>query len=338
MYEEIYGEMPLIDRVEVKDPQWFNREYVHRARPAVITGVVDQWPASSRWNLDYFRKGFGNSEIKGNRQESAQTIIQGQMGEFQTYRFAELLEKIQNPEPGAAYYLRACPVAKLPWLWGDCPQINAIPNWLDLRFDAESVSLKELNPLARMTAALTRRIVRTTALEKESREYVISKFLEEVIFIGGPGIVTPLHTDGMYTGAYLAQLQGRKHCLLIPPEQSDLVYPRPFRKQFGMSTLDFRKPDSERFPRYREVKPLQCTIGPGDLLYIPHGWWHGVTSLDVSISYSHQIMNEANAVDWLLCVPERVAAELYYSASGGVLNTTGAVIRISEQDKAKAAR
>src|SRR5690606_3962639 len=126
-----------------------------------------------------------------------------------------------------------------------------------------------------LLARFARLLARTKILEKKGDpDFVISKFLEEVIFIGGPNVVTPLHTDGLLTGAYLAQIYGRKHCLMIGPHQSDLVYPKRFRRQFGMSPIDFRKPDYERFPRYRDVKPLACVIGPGDLLYIPHGWWH----------------------------------------------------------------
>jgi hypothetical protein len=41
-------------------------------------------------------------------------------------------------------------------------------------------------------------------------------------------------------------------------------------------------PDLERFPRFAEAARHAevATLEPGDAIYIPYGWWHGVESLD----------------------------------------------------------
>lgn len=145
-----------------------------------------------------------------------------------------------------------------------------------------------------------------------------------MLFLGGKGTITPLHSDGMMSSAYLCQVYGRKRCFMISPEQDDAVYPRPFRKQFGMSLVDYRKPDFSVHPKFRSAKLLEGVIGPGDMLFTPGGWWHAVQSLDASISYSHQVVNEANGLGLFAALPERQVARVYYLLRGGLRNVTGA--------------
>ena len=48
------------------------------------------------------------------------------------------------------------------------------------------------------------------------------------------------------------------------------------------SLVDLEHPDFERHPRFREALEAAETaeLGPGDALYLPSLWWHGVSSLD----------------------------------------------------------
>ena len=113
---------------------------------------------------------------------------------------------------------------------------------------------------------------------------VLPRFMRLVyprIFIGPPGAVTPLHEDIWKTHAWLAQLVGRKRWILFPPEQREFLY--------GCQ-VDVDNVDLERFPRFRHAKPLVGTIGPGDLIFVPSGWAHHVTSLDPTISVTHNYM------------------------------------------------
>jgi len=101
------------------------------------------------------------------------------------------------------------------------------------------------------------------------------------IFIGPRGALTPLHLDIWGTHAWLAQLLGRKRWILFPPDQRELLYD---------CKVQPRAPDFERFPLFRDAKPLECTIGPGDLIFVPGGWAHEVISLDATISITHNYM------------------------------------------------
>ena len=42
----------------------FLREYYSTNRPVIITGMMDDWPAMRKWNLDYFARNFGDREVE----------------------------------------------------------------------------------------------------------------------------------------------------------------------------------------------------------------------------------------------------------------------------------
>lgn len=101
------------------------------------------------------------------------------------------------------------------------------------------------------------------------------------IFIGPKGAVTPLHVDIWGTHAWLSQLVGRKRWILFPPEQRELLYDY---------QVEPDQPDFERYPRFRNAAPVECTIGPGETVFVPSNWSHWVISLDASISLSSNYM------------------------------------------------
>ncbi|NPC84086.1 cupin-like domain-containing protein [Pyxidicoccus fallax] len=98
------------------------------------------------------------------------------------------------------------------------------------------------------------------------------------LLLGPAGTVTPLHHDNM--NVLLAQVMGRKHVRMAPSFQRHLMYSR-----YGtFSHVDAGKPDLERFPLYGEANVVEAVVEPGELLFIPVGWWHWVRALDVSAS------------------------------------------------------
>ena len=316
---ELPRNVQQVDRVHRPDPAWFQREYVEKSRPAVITGVVSEWPAMERWSLDGFRRKLGGIKTQINIQRASDTILLGQLGRFEAMTVAELVDRLEEPPGDKIYYWRAYLMSKLlkqfPELYDDFELPAVCPNFLDLRQKAVS-DIPTFNPLKKALLAAGLAYINNGVRKNRDQPWRIVDQMGAVLFVGGPGTVTPLHADGMWTGAYIAQITGRKHCLFVSPDQDKAVYPRPFRRQFGMSRVDYRKPDYTQFPLYRDVRALECILGPGELLYTPHGWWHAVIALETSISYSHQIVNDATLWQWIACVPQRFAAAVYFKFAG----------------------
>lgn len=78
---------------------------------------------------------------------------------------------------------------------------------------------------------------------------------------------------------------GRRRFTLFPPDQMANMYPGPLDLTPAgtpVSMIDPLHPDFVAFPRYRDAMAAasQATLDPGDAIYIPYCWWHGVESLD----------------------------------------------------------
>lgn len=78
---------------------------------------------------------------------------------------------------------------------------------------------------------------------------------------------------------------GRRRFTLFPTEQIANLYVGPLDFTLAgqpTSLVDVEDPDFERFPRFAEALEAARTteLGPGDALYIPSLWWHAVASLD----------------------------------------------------------
>lgn len=101
------------------------------------------------------------------------------------------------------------------------------------------------------------------------------------LWLGNQTLIA-VHNDHSENMACVAA--GRRKFVLFPPDQVDNLYVvdsaltpsgRP------VSAVNLRAPDLIRFPKFREAlnHALRVELLPGDVLYIPTDWWHGVEAL-----------------------------------------------------------
>jgi len=58
------ADLTQVARRDRIDPAEFFRDFYHAHRPVLLTGLVEHWPARSRWSLDMFEAEHGDIEIR----------------------------------------------------------------------------------------------------------------------------------------------------------------------------------------------------------------------------------------------------------------------------------
>lgn len=103
---------------------------------------------------------------------------------------------------------------------------------------------------------------------------------ESSFWFGPAGTVTPLHHDTIML--FHTQVVGRKRWRFISPLETHRLY----NYSGVFSPIDLDNIDWQRYPDFAGVKVLEIVVEPGETVFLPLGWWHQVTSLDVCISFS----------------------------------------------------
>ena len=117
--------------------------------------------------------------------------------------------------------------------------------------------------------------------EKENKLPILDPSVQPRIWLGS-AITTPAHFDESNNVACV--VSGTRRFTLFPPEQIGNLYIGPLGHAptgTPISLVSLSNPDFKRFPRFREAlsAALVAELGPGDAVYIPTLWWHHVQSL-----------------------------------------------------------
>ena len=236
----------------------FVREYLYQLRPVVIEDAASQWNAVKRWSPGFFKSEFGNRQI---------TVHDVKMKiSYFVDRVVHATE--DNPAPyllgtGQGNYFKDL----FPELAADIVPIPEYisPNWLGDRY---------------LISFLGQRLNRGPRAE---------------IFFGGKGSSFPvMHWDSLGFHAFNVQVYGEKTWYLYEPQQSSCVYPKhPGSNQSQIS--DVVNPDLTRFPLFAKAVRHQNTLKPGEMIFVPAGWWHTTRIPCPSISIA---INSANGSNW----------------------------------------
>ena len=101
-------------------------------------------------------------------------------------------------------------------------------------------------------------------------------------FVGPSRALTPLHFDSLLTHNTFLQVSGTKRFVMVDSGDRDRCYVKNWR----WSPVNPDEPDLDRYPRFRDASVRTCQVEAGDLLYMPPGTLHKVTSMTFSVSFN----------------------------------------------------
>lgn len=111
------------------------------------------------------------------------------------------------------------------------------------------------------------------------------------------------HLDPNATHAWNACIAGRKRWIFYPPgvnppgvfpsEDGDEVA---LPLSVGEWLMQYWEEHTDRYrtsPHHE--RPMECTVYPGEVIFVPHGWWHMVINLDdTNIAITHNYVSPSN--------------------------------------------
>ncbi len=258
---------PVVVRRSALAYQEFRGEYCVRRIPVVLVGAISAWPALTKWSPSFFRTRFGTREVAVSEARYTDGASGPQDRKFRLGDLIALIEESTDSDP--APYLRNQSVPRLsPELDEDLRPLPEyfFPNWIEGR-------------LARRLHA---------RLDYNGPE----------LHFGGRGAAFPsLHFDYCYVHTFLAQIYGEKKVILFAPDQSEFLYPEAESRHHGSLIPDIDHVDLKRFPKFAQATPTTVTLEPGEVLFIPAGWWHTTRLLSTSISVSFEYADGTNWSD-----------------------------------------
>jgi hypothetical protein len=234
----------------------FLERYYAANRPVILLGLMNNWRARSRWTPDYLKAVCGAETVE---------IMSGR-------------EKDPRYEINSTAHKTKCRFSEY---------IDRVVNG-GRSNDYYLVANNNLLSRESMKCLYEDMVLFPEYLDPGARDGCV------FLWFGPAGTVTPLHHDLL--NILLAQVCGRKRILMIPPEQTHLLY-----NETGVySEVDPERPDYAKFPRFREVTPYRFVLRPGEVLFIPVGWWHHVEALDISMTVSLSNFVFPNEYQWSL--------------------------------------
>lgn len=132
-------------------------------------------------------------------------------------------------------------------------------------------------------------------------------------FLCGPvGSGSPWHTDPHCTSAWNALLYGRKRWALYPPTMTPPGVA--VSKDGRYSSMKPFRWFMEVYPHLEDhERPIELIQEPGELIFVPTGWWHTVLNVTETIAVTQNWIDRFNFnVAWTeikRTEPEKLAAE-----------------------------
>jgi hypothetical protein len=240
-------------------PEVFKEEILPLHQPAILKGLVNDWPAVKQ----------AKQSVEGLYQYFSDLYIGGDI------QFA----RIPPEEKGRFFYNKEMTDFNFKREVGPLDAFfrDVLANSKDNKADTlalQSAPVADYFP----------------EFEKNNPFQFFDKSVPPRIWIGNDAVVSAHYDDSENIACVVS---GQRTFTLFPPEQIENLYvgPMDFTPAGAqLSLVDFNEPDFEKYPKFHQAldNALVAELEPGDAIYIPILWWHHVRAkggVNVLVNY-----------------------------------------------------
>lgn len=256
--EIVYDSQTLpIRRLKRKDitPEWFYENIVCKNIPVIIEGACSHWPAMERWSLEALEERFKNIAFKVAKDDKGKKLRM----KFKYY--ADYVRQQQDDSPLYLFETNVDDNGYIRPLVSDFELPDLFPH------DWFALINNDARPPFRW-------------------------------FCMGPKRSgTTVHIDPLGTSAWNAVTHGRKRWVLFDPKEDKKIVKgkdviRKAEDDEAIMYFDFILPRIKK--AHPELKVYEGIQGPGDIIFVPGDWWHGVLNLDDTVAVTQNYCGPDN--------------------------------------------
>ncbi len=244
-----------LERVHAPTKAEFERDFVQRNQPVVITGVADQWPAFSKWNADYLKRVAGDSTVAVHFEER---------GDFQRWytpdghvdkklTVGQFVDILTQPTPDRRYYMSE-------------HDLSLVSRALLADVDATRYTSGEPKLFLGRDTCMPLHYHATT-------EAILCQLVgSKEVLLYSPDQWSLLYAHPWYSPAWMfSRVDGGQQVQAFTQ---------------GNAHLRLDLPPSAGFPKFKRAKPTVVLLQPGEILFIPVHWWHLTTAPGFQVNVS----------------------------------------------------
>ncbi|KAK9862064.1 hypothetical protein WJX84_003851 [Apatococcus fuscideae] len=246
--------------VESRDQLQLDR-LLQRADPAILTGsLLKNWPLLNSWTPKYVAQRFGHHQVP----------VEKSFGGAD-YRDAFQSQSDSKSPANQPKGFESNHLVPLHRLLGRPAHPQQSPDPTATLYLAQNDICEYIPEFAE-------------AVGPEPQAMLGSRLVKRNMWLGPSGISTPLHFDP-YHNLY-AQAWGLKSVRLFHPAEACRLYPYPAQILKNTSQVNAEDPDLMKYPSFAHASELSGSLRPGEMLWIPKGWWHFMQAQTASLSVS----------------------------------------------------
>ena len=268
-----------VDHRDIKELSYeqFIKQYEIPNKPVVITGLVTQWKAYQVWDYNYFQKFYSKQIFRATSGTSSESAA-FTMSQYETYAHSTSHEEVP-------LYLFDRNFATSPCSSRSLSDDYTLPEYFHYTSNSSL-------PASHYTDLFS---LLPSEMRPDHRWLIIGPRRSGSIF----------HIDPNQTHAWNACIKGRKKWIFYPPTTTPpgiFVTPDGGDVTVPLSTgewlLSFWKYHLQKRSVDQSFQPLEVIVNPGELIFVPHGWWHMVVNLDEeSIALTQNYVSSSNLLD-----------------------------------------